>query len=103
MDWTPIDTDQYKLVEHTQDIKELSWPVFWVQAGSPFYFVPVQSITGEYVFPFVSSSVGERLEMWRAAWHIFLQHPLLGAGTGSFLDEVAKRVRSGDIFLQVLT
>lgn len=104
VEWTYFDNTNYRGVEHTQDIKELSWPDFWIPAGSSVYFVPKQNYAGEYVFPFVSNSIGERLEMWRAAWHIFKQHPMMGAGTGSFLEEVDNRVRTGgDVFLQIIT
>lgn len=31
-----------------------------------------------------AGGVGNRGELWRAAWRMFLQHPLLGAGAGNF-------------------
>ncbi|HEX5339582.1 MAG TPA: O-antigen ligase family protein [Gammaproteobacteria bacterium] len=95
--WRQFDNPDYKLVTKIQDTSSLAWPVFSIQKGGEFYFVPVQKKMGEYVFPFANDSVGQRLEMWRAAWHIFKQHILMGAGTGSFLDEVGKRVRAGDV------
>lgn len=38
-----------------------------------------------------TSSVGERLEMWRDAWGIFINNPVAGAGTAGFLHESGKR------------
>jgi (heptosyl)LPS beta-1,4-glucosyltransferase len=39
--------------------------------------------------PARSTSVGTRLEMWQAAWRIYLEHPLLGVGWGHY-KEAAK-------------
>lgn len=45
-----------------------------------------------------SGSAIERLEMWRAAWMIFLEHPWTGAGLASFQSEVRTLVSSGEIY-----
>lgn len=103
LNWTTIDSSDYRLVAHRELIKSLAWPDFWVPAGHSLYLVPVQAFAGEYAFPFVNNSVGQRLEMWRAAWHIFREYPVLGAGTGSFLDQVDRRIREGEVFLSVIS
>lgn len=36
------------------------------------------------------TSIGTRLEMWKAAWQIFLDYPLTGVGLGGY-DKVAKK------------
>lgn len=41
------------------------------------------------------SSVGTRLEMWQAAWRIFLDHPLLGVGWGHYKQEAQALVDAG--------
>lgn len=41
------------------------------------------------------SSAGSRLEMWKAAWNIFLENPLIGAGPGNFQHEAQKLVDKG--------
>ena len=38
------------------------------------------------------SSLGQRLIFWKASLHIIADHPLLGAGTGSFAEEFSKQV-----------
>ncbi|MGB7016060.1 MAG: O-antigen ligase family protein, partial [Candidatus Cybelea sp.] len=37
-----------------------------------------------------AGGVGNRDELWRAAWRTFLAHPLLGAGAGNFELELPK-------------
>lgn len=55
-----------------------------VQPGQQILVVPIQTPRGAFAYPLARTSVGQRLEMWRAAWALFRSHPLLGAGTGSF-------------------
>lgn len=45
----------------------------------------------------VDTSVGARLEMWKAAWMIFRQHPLLGAGMGGFSIEKQALIDAGKL------
>lgn len=98
-----FDYSDYKRVQYEQSVKRLAWPYFWLPPGDGVYFTSVQRGSGEYIFPFVTGSIGKRFEMWRAAWHIFKQHPFLGAGTGSFLKEVAELVKERDISPSVVT
>ncbi len=42
--------------------------------------------------PYRSTSVGQRLEMWRTAWFIFKENPLLGVGWGSYNEHAKKYV-----------
>jgi O-antigen ligase len=41
-------------------------------------------------------STTERLEGWHAAWNIFLEHPFLGAGPGSFKPIVHRMIDQGE-------
>jgi len=41
---------------------------------------------------FVGSSVGERMVFSASSWDIFIEHPILGVGTGDFKDEFAKKL-----------
>ena len=34
----------------------------------------------------------QRIELWRNAWHVFLQHPLFGVGTGDVVDQCHQRL-----------
>lgn len=43
------------------------------------------------------TSVGERLEMWRAAWIMFSDHPLIGVGKVNFGPALNELKKSGDV------
>jgi O-antigen ligase len=43
------------------------------------------------------SSIGERMEGWKAAWRIYKQHPLTGAGIGNFKPIVLRMIADGEI------
>lgn len=45
--------------------------------------------------PARGTSVGTRLEMWQAAWRIFLDHPLLGVGWGHYKEAAQVLVDAG--------
>ncbi|HVC37746.1 MAG TPA: O-antigen ligase family protein, partial [Gammaproteobacteria bacterium] len=64
-------------------------------SGQTIWLVPVDSYFGEYRYTLMGTPVGLRLEMWRAAWHMFLDHPLLGTGTGAFHEHVQQMARRG--------
>ncbi len=55
-----------------------------VPAYADLWLIPRQVSHGYFAYALAESSVGGRLEMWRAAWVLFLQHPWLGGGTGAF-------------------
>lgn len=101
--WENINTTQYRTVDYAANMMELAWPVLQLPPGETLYFAPIQTHIGEYIYPFANDSIGERLEMWRAAWHVFLKHPWVGAGTGSFKEEVDKMVRVGEVSPQVIS
>ena len=41
-------------------------------------------------------SVLQRLELWQAGWQVFVQHPLLGVGTGDVVDACHQQLRETD-------
>jgi O-antigen ligase len=43
------------------------------------------------------TSVGARLELWKAAWNIFKAHPILGAGVGTFVAAKKQLIEDGKI------
>ncbi|HTZ18835.1 MAG TPA: O-antigen ligase family protein [Dissulfurispiraceae bacterium] len=51
-------------------------------------FTLMQSEIQRYEHSDPNSSVGIRLHMWKGAFRIFLQHPVIGAGTGSYKQEM---------------
>ncbi len=68
-----------------------------VAPAQTLWLVPVEGYFGEYRYSLMNTSVGKRFEMWRAAWHMFLKHPVLGIGTGAFYEDAQQMARRGFI------
>lgn len=58
--------------------------VVQVFSANRMLMIPLQDPQGIYAYALAATSIGHRLEMWRAAWALFLEHPWLGSGAGSF-------------------
>ena len=43
------------------------------------------------------SSLGARVAMWKTAWLIFEEHPLIGIGAGHFQAQIIRRIEMGEI------
>lgn len=43
------------------------------------------------------TSLGARVAMWKTAWLIFEDHPLIGIGPGRFQAEIIRRIEMGEI------
>ncbi len=56
-----------------------------------------QEISAYFTTHDATTSVGARLEMWKAAWMIFRQHPLLGVGMGGFAVEKQALIDAGNL------
>ncbi|MDE2461023.1 MAG: O-antigen ligase family protein [Gammaproteobacteria bacterium] len=69
----------------------------FVAPGESVWLVPLESYFGEYSFAPADNNVGQRLEMWRAAWHLFLRHPLLGVGLGAYQAQSRELASQHDI------
>lgn len=69
----------------------------FVGPGRTIWLVPLDSYFGEYSFAPANNNVGQRFEMWRAAWHLFLNHPVLGVGTGAYQMQTRELIRRRDI------
>lgn len=65
--------------------------------GQTLSVVPVDGYAGEYRNTLRGTPIGLRFEMWRAAWDMFLEHPLLGVGTGAFSEVARQLARQGRI------
>jgi O-antigen ligase len=63
--------------------------------GQALWFVPVESYYGEYHYPLIDTPIGQRLEMWRAALHLFGEAPVFGVGLGAYQTETGKLVDAG--------
>lgn len=79
----------------------LPYMVIAIPPGKQLDFVPLAVQPGEYNWFYAVNSTGQRLEMWRTAWDIFLEHPLLGAGTGAFMKQAYAYAKRGAIAPQV--
>ena len=71
------------------------WPVLTLEPGAQVSFVPYSVYDGEYTSFYALGPVGARLELWAAAWMLFRDHPLFGAGTGAFMEGVYPLVSTG--------
>lgn len=69
----------------------------FIAPGRTVWLVPFDSYFGEYSFSIADNNVGQRLEMWRAAWRLFLEHPGLGVGTGAYQTSTQQLIHSGVI------
>lgn len=61
------------------------------------WLAPIDSYFGEYTLPLADTSVGQRFELWRAAWDLFRAHPVWGVGTGAFQDKTRELIEGGMI------
>lgn len=50
----------------------------------------------QYSAGVLTTSVGERFLMWKAAWKMFLTHPLMGVGSDEYLTALTEYVTSGE-------
>lgn len=79
-----LPSDGWREYRVTRQDKRLRPANLSVGPGDKLTVIPIQKPRGAFAFPLAESSAGRRLEMWRAAWSLFLSHPAWGAGTGSF-------------------
>lgn len=66
-----------------------------LRPGDSIRFVPLQLSPGSYFYFYAANPTGLRLEMWRAAWAMFVLHPFLGIGTGAFHAAAQSLVAGG--------
>ena len=71
--------------------------IVYVAPVSSVWLVPIESYYGEYGLSIAVTSVGKRFDMWRAAWMLFLEHPLLGVGTGAYQRQTQDLIRNGRV------
>ncbi|HEX6550479.1 MAG TPA: O-antigen ligase family protein, partial [Gammaproteobacteria bacterium] len=75
----------------------------FVDSDRPVFMIPIQNQIGEYIYPLINNSIGQRLEMWRAAWLIARDHIFMGAGTGSYMAEVKKISKERRVFPAIVS
>ena len=68
------------LVTNYYRIKKVFWYLFW---SSYIFFVP---LIGLALFFFRNRRTGYRYTLFRGAWGMIKEHPLLGKGIGTFMD-----------------
>ena len=65
----------------------------WVEASGEYSGYMASEAASD---PVRATSLGNRLEMWRAAWQMILENPLLGVGPGGYQVTASKWVEQGD-------
>ena len=71
--------------------------IVYVAPASSVWLVPIESYYGEYSLSIAVTSVGKRFDMWRAAWMLFLERPLMGVGTGAYQQYTDELIRQGRV------
>lgn len=92
--WVRIHADHWRRYSATQSYRMIGSTSLRVNPGYQLLVVPLQTPLGIYAYALSTSSVGERLQMWEAAWHMFIDHPLFGVGTGAFQGALPSAVGS---------
>ena len=67
----------------------------FIGPSGTLWLAPIESYLGEYSFSIGNTSIGQRLELWRAAWQLFLQRPWFGNGTGAFQAKLQYLIQDG--------
>ncbi len=70
---------------------------FEIPPDADVWLVPLDGYFGEYSMTLANTSVGQRFELWRAAWHLFREYPWLGVGTGAFQIDMQQLIHAGVI------
>jgi O-antigen ligase len=68
-----------------------------VAAHQSVEVVPMDGYFGEYSMSIANNPVGQRFELWRAAWYLFWKHPFLGIGTGAYQPGTERLIQAGTI------
>lgn len=90
---TQFESKHYEMISVSAPSSWGSALVITVVPGQSSWIVPLEGYFGEYHYTLMQTSIGLRFEMWRAAWHMFLDHPLLGIGTGAFYEDAQRMAR----------
>ncbi|MGA9854103.1 MAG: O-antigen ligase family protein [Gammaproteobacteria bacterium] len=68
-----------------------------VGPNNSLWLLPIENYIGEYSFSIANNSIGQRFELWRSAWRLFVKHPLLGVGTGAYQVKTDELIDKGVI------
>ncbi len=88
---------RFRLYSAIGDAGRFAPLTFYLHPGWTLNFIPVTTYPWEFSYDPGGNSIGNRLALWRTAFLIFLKHPWLGAGTGSFESDAAWRIRDGQV------
>lgn len=89
---TSVNTAVYKAAKITGGKAPGTDINVFVGPGETAWLVPLEGYFGEYSSAPADNNVGQRLEMWRAAWDMFLYHPLLGVGVGAYQEQISELI-----------
>ena len=70
---------------------------FAVWQALPRAVALVEDLRGYVARDVTHTSAGLRLDMWHAAWTLFLQKPLLGWGEGAMMPELRRLIAAGEL------
>ena len=70
---------------------------FAVWQALPRVVAVVEDLRGYQDQGVTRTSVGLRLDMWHAAWTLFLQKPLFGWGEGAMMPELRRLIAAGEL------
>ena len=77
--------------------KGIANPVYQRRSPRKLFYVMFYEYENYRCYNSVNNfSVLQRLELWKNGWQVFLQHPLLGVGTGDVVTECHQRLRDTD-------
>ncbi len=77
--------------------KGIANPVYLQHGPRKMFYVLFYEYENYRCFRSVSNfSLLQRIELWQNAWHLFLEHPLWGVGTGDVVDVCHQRLKETD-------
>ncbi len=77
--------------------KGIANPVYQRRSPRKLFYVMFYEYENYRCYNSVNNfSVLQRLELWKNGWQVFVQHPLLGVGTGDVVAECHQRLRDTD-------
>lgn len=92
-----FDTDKYSLINLMSSATTGTSITLSIPPAGSVWLVPLEGHYGEYTMVLANTSVGQRFEMWRAAWHLFLTSPIVGVGVGAYQISTDQLVSQNEI------
>lgn len=98
--WTRVENESrwklYRVAKNYAPSRYVQTASIEVPPGRSVLVIPLQLQRGTFAFPLMKTSIGQRFQMWRLAWTLFLHHPWSGIGTGAFSARLIRHRDRGD-------